>query len=592
MIRALRVAALVKQVPATDRLRLDEAGRLVRGIEHEMNAFCRRAVTQAIVLARNSSGRSVAFTMGPPSAEDVLREAVACGVQEAVHVCDPAFAGSDTLVTARALVASLEREGPFDLVLVGRGSADSETGSIGPQVAQLMGLPFAGPVRSLRTIDGGTAVDLDVEAEGVTERVRVRLPAVLSAAERLCAAAREPPESWPAAFTAKRYKAGDLGPGPWGLDGSPTRVGAAVRRMEPDRRAVVLAHGDLARRVRLAVDMLVEQGAFTDVERPPKRVPRPRSAGPAVVAMIGQGVDTEARALLGAAARLAAEIDGHVVAVCDESSCVATLGGWGADAVLLAPCCEPAPLVESLAEWARGIGPWTVLGTATTWGREVLARFAAALEAGLIADALALRARDGRLIGDKPAFSGQLTVEIHCTSAVQCATVRPGALPLLLPRTHTPWVQRIQVAADPCVRLLARAVHDAGDALARAKVVIGVGRGVHPSRYPLLDPLLDALNAELGATRKVTDKGWLPHIRQIGTTGRAVAPRLYVALGISGDPTHTAGVRGAGSIVAVNSDPQARIFRSCDVGIVADWKDVVPLLDSELTSRGLTSTAA
>jgi electron transfer flavoprotein alpha subunit len=564
---------------------------MVRGTDHEMNPFCRRAVMQAIILARDSGGRSVAFTMGPPAADDVLREALACGVDEAAHLCDRSLAGSDTLVTARALAASLEREGPFDLILAGRGSADSETGSIGPQVAQLLGLPFAGPVRTVTVVDDGRAVVVDVEADGVIECIRVQLPAVLATAERLCTAARSPREQWPKAFSARRYRAEDLGPGPWGLGGSPTGVGGPAKQAEHDRTATLL-RGDLRSQVRRAVDILVERGAFDEVEEPPEPVPPPGSGGPAVVALIGRAMDSDAYALVGGAARLAAEIGGHVVAVSSRESNLTTLGGWGADHVLLATCDQPAPLATSLARWAHRTPLWAVLGTATSWGREVLSRLAVALDAGLIADALELHVRDGGLVGVKPAFGGQLAVEIYCTSAVQCATVRPGTLPLPLPRVHQPRLERIDVAADPRIRSLGTVVHDPGDALGRARVVVGVGRGVRPEDYGLLGPLLDGLGAELGATRKVTDKGWLPHSRQIGTTGRAVAPRLYLALGIAGDPTHTAGIRSAGSILAVNSDPAAPMFRSCDVGIVADWREVVPLLAAELTSRGLTSAAA
>ena len=127
---------------------LGDDGRLVReGIELEMNAYCRRAVSKGVEWARESGGSCTVFTLGPPSAEDVLREAIAWGADRGVHLCDPAFGGSDTLATARALAAALRREGGFDLVLVGRNSLDGDTGQVGPEVAQLAGLPFAAGVR-------------------------------------------------------------------------------------------------------------------------------------------------------------------------------------------------------------------------------------------------------------------------------------------------------------------------------------------------------------------------------------------------------------------------------------------------------------
>ncbi len=99
-----------------------------------------------------------------------------------------------------------------------------------------------------------------------------------------------------------------------------------------------------------------------------------------------------------------------------------------------------------------------------------------------------------------------------------------------------------------------------------------------PPSTPELRPLLDVLGAELAATRKVTDQGGQPRSRQVGLTGRSLAPRLYVAIGLSGKFNHLVGVRGAGEIVAINHDPDAPVFANADIGIVGDWRQVVPLL--------------
>ena len=107
--------------------------------------------------------------------------------------------------------------------------------------------------------------------------------------------------------------------------------------------------------------------------------------------------------------------------------------------------------------------------------------------------------------------------------------------------------------------------------------------GVPPEDHGLLVPLRELLGAEFAATRKVTDQGWLPRARQVGITGRSIAPRLYLAVGISGKFTHAVGLRRVGTVVAINSDPEALIFESADIGIVGDWREVVPLLVGELT---------
>jgi electron transfer flavoprotein alpha subunit len=136
------------------------------------------------------------------------------------------------------------------------------------------------------------------------------------------------------------------------------------------------------------------------------------------------------------------------------------------------------------------------------------------------------------------------------------------------------------------VRVLSDRRDDDVETLARAAVVLGVGTGVTPEEYGALSPLAATLGAELAATRKVTDRGWAPRARQVGITGRSIAPRLYVAVGLSGKFNHMVGVRAAGTILAINQDRDAPVFEHCDVGIVGDWHEVVPLLHAALRRAG------
>ena len=135
------------------------------------------------------------------------------------------------------------------------------------------------------------------------------------------------------------------------------------------------------------------------------------------------------------------------------------------------------------------------------------------------------------------------------------------------------------------MRIAGRARDDDTNTLAEAAVVVGVGGGLGPDHYTELGELLDVLGAQLGATRKVTDQGWQPHARQIGITGRSIAPNLYVAIGLSGKFNHMVGVRSAGTILAINPDRDVPVFAAADVGITADWRDAVPALVAELRVR-------
>ena len=118
--------------------------------------------------------------------------------------------------------------------------------------------------------------------------------------------------------------------------------------------------------------------------------------------------------------------------------------------------------------------------------------------------------------------------------------------------------------------------------MSEAAVVVGVGQGVTPDEVHLLDDLRHLMRAEIGCTRKVTDSGWLPHARQIGVTGRAISPRLFIAIGSSGKFNHMVAVRSADTVMAINPDRNALVWRHTDIGVVAPFQECVPLLVDEL----------
>ncbi|MCU1426996.1 MAG: electron transfer flavoprotein beta subunit [Actinomycetia bacterium] len=603
----MRIAALVKQIPKFEDMELGPDGRLRRdGIELEMNAYCRRAVSKAVELASapEHAGSSVTvITLGPPSAEDALREAIAWGMERGVDitgvlVTDPAFAGSDTLATARALAAAIEHEGPFDLVLTGRNSVDADTGQVGPELAELLGLPFLTGVRFLSVVED--RVEARCEHDDGWLQAEVPLPAILSCAERLCEPAKVDPEGRAAvpADRVRRLAASDLGAGPWGQDASPTSVGE-VKVLAHERLRHRNPDAPLAEQVRDAVQLLVERGALHDslndsalngTDANIGTVPETPATDPFDAPLVAVVVEPDrahaTRELLGAAARLAREIDGDVVAVTVRDEDAALLSSWGADAFVRAHVDNVEESVAyALAQWASATEPWAVLTGSTAWGREVASRAAARLGAGLTGDAVDLEVSDGRLVAWKPAFGGQLVAAITASSRVQMATVRAGVLPTPAPR-DTRELPSTAIMVEPLerVRVLARTRDDDLEVLADAHAVIGVGTGVAPDDYDKLEPLRTLLGAELGATRKVTDKGWLPRSRQIGITGRAIAPRLFVSIGASGKFNHVIGVRAAGTVLAINPDPNALVFDAADAGIVGDWSEVVPLLVAELDS--------
>ena len=600
----MRIAVLVKQIPAPVEFRMQD-GRLVRdGVPLEVNAYCRRANAKAVELA-GPGGEVVVFTMGPPAAADALREMIACGAHRGVHLCDPALAGADTLATAVALAAAIRHEGPFDLVLAGLNSLDSDTGQVPVEVAELLDMPFAAGVRELDVTGGAFTARLETDDGYCT--VTGDLPAVLSTAERLCAPSKAPPEEYAAVPEDRilRLTAADLDvpPEQLGAPGSPTSVGP-IRVLTASRRAL------RATSVAHAVDLLEELGAFSDPAEPDDAGTGDGSRASA--ALLDAGSNNEHRTgersvwcfftepgvgaeLLGEAAELAAWISGTVTAVTTTANAanLSGLGAAGADRLLvIESATEPSEQAAALAAAAARSLPWALLVEGTRSGRVVASIVAARCGWGLTGDAVGLEVSpDGRLVAWKPAFGGRLQVPILSRSPVQMATIRPGVLALrpTRPDAIDPAAEMLPAPEPARIRTVAveRDDDDTGE-LRRARTVVAVGVGVEPDGYPVIDELRAALaGAALGATRRVTDQGWVPRSRQIGVTGHAVSPRLLVAVGSSGRFNHTVGIRNAGVLMAVNSNPDAEIFDQVDVGLVGEWQAVVPELTAELNRRGI-----
>ena len=596
-MKPLRVAALVKQIPKFEAMSLGADGRLKRdGVELSMNPYCQRALSKGIELAQATAGQCTVISLGPPAAEDVIRWGVAAGADNGILISDPAFAGSDTLATARALARVLQAEGPFDVILVGKNAVDADTGQVGPELAELLGLPFVAAVRSLEFGQDG-ALDVGCEHDDAWVEAEVPLPAVLSTAERLCRPAKvdDPEKALVPTEKIRTVTSVDLGDGPWGAAGSPTRVGETrIMEVKRDRR---MLSGAPESQVAEAMTLLQARRVFSDQKAEATLTVGGPVANPVTViaVLLEPGNTGSARELLGLAAQLAPQIGASVTGIQAESAADATpeeVYSWGADRLcILNNGSVEEDIAHFVASWCQTHAPRFLFAPSTSWGREVAARVAARTGSGLTGDAIALECADGELVSWKPAFGGRLVAAIRSTSAIQMATVRPGVLPRPAAReTRTPSIERHCVELTSRLRVVSRRRNDQLDALAMASRVVGVGMGIPPERYPELDPMLDVLGAELATTRKVTDKGWLPHARQVGITGRSIAPSLYIGVAVSGNFNHACGIQAAGTVLAINSDPGAAIFEHADIGIVADWANCVPLLAKafgELLPNGL-----
>jgi electron transfer flavoprotein alpha subunit len=266
------------------------------------------------------------------------------------------------------------------------------------------------------------------------------------------------------------------------------------------------------------------------------------------------------------------------------------LGRFGADVALVV---EDARLAEvncevvaaTLAARAKGGGSSyraVVLGFSAQ-GRDIGPRVAALLDAPIASDVTDVRASGDTLVVKHPIYANKVIATLEVTGPLAVVSVRPSAVTAAeSPRTAR--VESTALGADPGaskvrVKEIAEGVTGKID-LGDAPIIISGGRGLRAAEnFKLVEDLAAAFgNAAVGATRAVTDDGWRPHSDQIGQTGRQVSPRLYVAVGISGAIQHLAGMRTSKTIVAINKDREAPIFKVADYGIVGDVLEVVPAL--------------
>ena len=236
-------------------------------------------------------------------------------------------------------------------------------------------------------------------------------------------------------------------------------------------------------------------------------------------------------------------------------------------------------------------GPTTLLIGATPDGRDMGPRLACRIKTGLTADCtgLDIDPDSGNVAWTRPAFGGNLMATILCPDhRPQIGTVRPGVFKKSAPAEPKAEIIReeFHVAPEQIRTELLEVIREAAGELVDlegADIIVSGGRGVGgPEGFAPVKALADVLGATVGASRAAVDSGWISHAHQVGQTGKTVAPKLYIACGISGAIQHLAGMSGSDCIVAINKDPDAPIFDVADYGIVGNLFDVLPALTDEI----------
>ena len=241
---------------------------------------------------------------------------------------------------------------------------------------------------------------------------------------------------------------------------------------------------------------------------------------------------------------------------------------------------SPDAYAAVVAEAIRQTNASVVLMGATFTGKDLMARVAQILNAGLVQDCIDIRVDEGGLVFKRPMYAGKVHAEVRVTSSVVLATIRP--------KSYKPIENPVSIAVErlaidvPAPKVVVTAYEGSTNGkmdVTEADVIVSGGRGMqNADNWGIIEELADLLGAATGCSRPVSDDGWRPHEEHIGQTGKTVSPDLYIACGISGAIQHVAGVSSSKYIVAINKDPEAPIFKVADYGIVGDVFDVLPAM--------------
>ncbi len=296
-----------------------------------------------------------------------------------------------------------------------------------------------------------------------------------------------------------------------------------------------------------------------------------------------------------AAMQLAAQLNAEAVALVigkDIEKIAPELGGYGIKKVYVAEderlkFYSVTSYAKIVADAVSSLSAEIILFPASAMGKDLGARVAAKMKAGLAADCVAIRVDNGEIIATRPVYAGKSVIDVKIKSAKKIFTLRPNVFSPGNPNDASAEVERLSLNlqdSDFSSKVTGVSISKAGRPdLTEADIFVSCGRGLGgPENFKMIEEVADVLGAAVGASRAVVDAGWRPHGDQVGQTGKTVSPSLYIAVAISGAIQHLAGMSSSKYIVGVNKDKDAPIFQVADYGIVGDAFEVVPELTAQL----------
>ena len=566
----MKILVLAKQVPDVNKISFDPStGRIIReGVPLSINSFDKKAVEEAIRIKERLGAEVVVATMGPPQASDILNESLRMGADRGILITDRQYGGADTWATSRILSRLVEIETP-EMVLCGKYSLDGETSQVPPQIAFFSGYSLGTSISSIEFQQDNKLI-LEKETEGGIEKIRLSMPIVISVSEKINKA-RKIPEGTPDMHSRiSVLDAAMLGANINGQRDSLTIV-AGTEKIQSNRNVKFI---DLDEGIRLIEDFKRQNPENSDT-KPEINLGKPTKSK----AIIGVALDSPDSSF---------EIASELSRISNKEGFeVLMIGNIEPGRLLGLPCHEyyyvnakmNDVFANELIAFIEKIKPDFIIYPSTVNGREVSATVSAALNLGLTADCVNIKYEDGKLIQYKPAFGGGIVARIISKTKPEMATVRPGIFLKCI--SNQPFtVHEIKSTHESSTEQLEYTpVSGEFKPVSGSSLVIGIGMGAR-SREAIKNviEISRSLDCAIAGTRPVVDMKLLPRQQQVGLTGMAISPELYIAIGISGHDNHTVGLRYARKILAVNKDPGAPIFKSSDYGIVMDSNDFITAL--------------
>lgn len=614
-------------------MRIDpKTNNLIReGVPAVVNPTDLNAIEEALRFRDTFGGSVSVLTMGPPQAEQSLREAIAMGADQAYLLSDRAFGGADTLATSYSLWKAVQKieetRGKLDFLFFGKVAIDGETGQVGPGLAVRMGFPVVTYASRTSKVDmQARVVEAERRVDDGVEKVSVPIPCALTVTE----AANEPRQpTIEGLIRAKKAKINLLtkdnvnaDPKRIGLGGSPTYVKKVVVP-PPKKKGEIKVSTDPKESAKWLVDRLVQIGAFGKKvsggvisEQTSQTQEQPQSPQVQISGDHGDvWVYIEQR--YGQPSRVAWELMGEgkrLANIYGTRLCAIIIGNgveklakesyeYGADKVYLVD----DPILKeyrnetygkAFAYLSNKYHPEVILMGGTHNGRDLAGVLATLIETGLIADCTSLDVDEkGGFNGTRPDFGGKELSTIVCPkNKPTMASVRTRVMKMpskIGGRTGELVKDNVEIKEDEIKEKVISftPMEKAGAKLEGADVVVAFGRGIgNPKNLELVQNLAAVLGGQVGATRAVVYLGWIPKESQIGQTGLTVRSRLYFAIGLSGAIQHLVGMENSDTIVAINRDADAPIFGYAHFGLVGDLFQIVPALIDEIKTRGLART--